>query len=172
MAGAHARSSSEGAAEAKKEEEQDDDVVGRGGNGRQGNGGFGGILDGSIGSSTNLTFMSSITDDQWRQLREDHELQGAEGDDEGSENGEGGIIMGQEQNQQQQRQQQQRGQPQQTGWGDHGALRTIGLGPGFAGMGRAKVTTHVVGGQALGAQREYHSMGGNVGCVNLYSYYP
>jgi len=115
--------------EAKKEEAVDDE---RHSHGRQNS--TGGGLDGSVGGSSHLSFVSTITEDQWRHMNES-ELHATEGDDEESDNG---ASMGQ--------------QPQQphTWVGGEGA-RTIGLGPGFSGgFGRAKNVAHTSAAQPQG----------------------
>lgn len=137
-----ARSVMEGA---KKEEVFDDDEGHS--HGRHGSTGAG--LDGSVGGSSHLSFVSNITEEQWRHISE-NELRAAEGDDEESDNG---IAMGQQPQQQ-----------QQTWVGGEGA-RTISLGPGFSGgLGRAKNVIHTGAGQGMGAQKGYSSpVGSTVG---------
>ncbi|KAF8416987.1 hypothetical protein EV426DRAFT_721544 [Tirmania nivea] len=135
IAGVRARSA---IGEAKKEEVIDDDE-------RHGHG----ILDGSVGGSSHLSFVSTITEDQWRHMNE-NELRAAEGDDEESDNGV-----------------QQSQQQQETWVGGEGA-RTIGLGPGFSGgLGRAKNVIHAGAGQVMGAQGGYPNPAGGTMGLNV-----
>ncbi|KAF8441868.1 hypothetical protein BGX38DRAFT_1272566 [Terfezia claveryi] len=135
IAGVRARSAM---GEAKKEEVIEDDGELHG-HGRHNSAGGGG-LDGSIGGSSHLSFVSTITEDQWRHMNE-NELRATEGDDEGSDNG---VSTGM-------------GQQQETWVGGEGA-RTIGLGPGFSGgLGRVKNVIHTGAGQVMGAQGGYSS---------------
>ena len=128
--------------EAKKEEEVIDDDERHGHGGRSSAGG------GSVGGSSHLSFVSTITDDQWRHIKE-NELRATEGDDEESDNG---VSMGM-------------GQQQQETWVGGEGARTIGLGPGFSGgLGRAKNVIHTGAGQGMGAQGGYSSpAGGTMG---------
>jgi len=137
LAGVRARS------EAKKEVIDDDE---RHGHGRHNSAGGG--LDGSIGGSSHLSFVSTITEDQWRHMNE-NELRATEGDDEESDNG---VSMGM-------------GQQQQQTWVGGEGARTISLGPGFSGgLGRAKNVIHTGAGQGMGAQGGYSSpVGGTMG---------
>lgn len=87
IAGVRARSAADQNNEAKKEEEQDE----------QGKHRSSRLLDGgSIGSVSDLTLFSDVTSEQWNYLRSEHELQGMDGDDEDSINGDGGLIVGQQ----------------------------------------------------------------------------
>lgn len=92
IAGVRARSAADQNNEAKKEEEQDEPEKHRSSR----------LLDGgSIGSVSDLTLFSDVTSEQWNYLRSEHELQGMDGDDEDSMNGDGGLIVGQQKQQQQ-----------------------------------------------------------------------